>query len=606
MGGIRLTEIFIDKNRNLCSFVFFYNTPLVNFDETIHFKSNSERDSYFLDKAKYKKLKFDTPFNFYRDKGEIKIPAEIGDYEKLQGINYCTFKDSRNGKRYYAFVVKIEYINAKVIKMHLLIDVLMTFTQGKVLNTIKNVEIIRQHLEKNTYKKYIKYLKKNDDILKTYTKGYFFENRLIFNKFYVLIQSSADLESDFGDEDRPLMKSAKGGKYDKIVSPLSLYIVKYEDFQNFTERLSKYPWIAQNLKKIILIPQDLIDSSDLEQVNNGFGFSGLYRLKNNRVSKVSKNLENELKRISMSYNDLMKLCNLKENEEHLLRSQYVSCEMNNYTGESIPIDLSDLNTNTGLQISCNKIVGYENEIAFYVKDLATNNVNYDFTGTLDISPEKRGHYLKSALFFKDFDTIPVLIDNYTLNIAQNANQRNLAESKLISSRIGNIFNPNSSLQSRFYDTVSTLSNLNPLNLLGRFTDEYEYYRDLKASQEDMKLTPPTETSASNGNSFSINNDIFGMTLKFSKPTDEEMDIIKTYYKTYGFSLPLSNVGINNIESQNNLNYLQIKGNYILPDVDPTLMELLREILEKGVKFYHYDNTDNFYPNKYSIFNNRWK
>ena len=90
--------INVDNKRVLTKFTFFYNTPMVNFNETIHFKDDLTRDNYFLRDSIYKKLTFETDFNFIRDKGEVRIPTKIGTYEQLQGINYCTFYDNRSGR----------------------------------------------------------------------------------------------------------------------------------------------------------------------------------------------------------------------------------------------------------------------------------------------------------------------------------------------------------------------------------------------------------------------------------------------------------------------------------------------------------------------------
>nr|DAM41231.1 MAG TPA: Major tail protein [Caudoviricetes sp.] len=605
-----MADIIIDvdgtKKRALTKFTFFYNTPIVNFNETIHFKNNLERDNFFLYKANYKRLTFDTDFNFIRDKGEVRIPTKIGDYERLQGINYCTFYDIKTGKRYYAYVAGINYINSGVSLINLIVDPIMTFTQGKVLNNLKNVNIIRQHLEKKTYMDNLKYLKKNDDIIKTYTKGYYIENRLIFKDFYVLIQSSADLSADFGNENKPRMKSSKGGTFDNITSPLSLYVVDYENFNSFTEKLSIYPWIAQNLKRVLLIPKDFINKDDLEPVINGFDYPYLFRLKNNKKSSLSKEFKNKLDRLSFNYSELLKTTGLKEDEQHLLRNNYISAECYNFNGGELIPDLSDLDTEKGLKFNVNKIIGYENEIAFYIESMGKNIAPHLTTKKLDYELDKLGVYLNNALYFNSFDDIPVLVDNYKLSMAKNANQRALTESKLVSNRINNVFDSNSSLQSRFYDSVSLLSNLSPRSLLGKFNDEYEYYRSKKAEYEDMKLQTPTITEQTNRNSFNINNGIFGLTMKIAKPDYEEFKIIKKYYKNFGFSLPVSNVNINDIESQTIMNYLQIKGNYFIDYVDTALMELLRVQLEQGVKFWHYDGSIDYKPNKYNILNNTWR
>ena len=58
----------------LTNFRFFKNTPLIDFQNTIHFKSNSERDTFFLEGGHYAELEIqDVNFNYIRDKSSIKL-----------------------------------------------------------------------------------------------------------------------------------------------------------------------------------------------------------------------------------------------------------------------------------------------------------------------------------------------------------------------------------------------------------------------------------------------------------------------------------------------------------------------------------------------------
>ena len=86
---------------DLTKITFYKNTPLIDFQNTIHFKSNSERDTFFDDT--YDKIEFENPFNWIRDKSTIKTSIP---YENLQGVNYCRFKsDFDNGQWFYAYVI---------------------------------------------------------------------------------------------------------------------------------------------------------------------------------------------------------------------------------------------------------------------------------------------------------------------------------------------------------------------------------------------------------------------------------------------------------------------------------------------------------------------
>src|SRR5699024_3994818 len=123
---------------------FFKNTPLIDFQNTIHFSSNSERDSFFLNGNHYPELSVKgLDFNSIRDRSQLVLNLS---YNDIQGVNYCTFKSDFESTRYYAYVISYEYLNDEAVKVDLLIDGIMTFTQGNVLETLPNLSITRQHL----------------------------------------------------------------------------------------------------------------------------------------------------------------------------------------------------------------------------------------------------------------------------------------------------------------------------------------------------------------------------------------------------------------------------------------------------------------------------
>src|SRR5690606_15350104 len=130
------------------NFRFFRNTPLIDFQNTIHFKNNSERDAFFLEGGHYSELSIqNVDFNFVRDRSTIDLPVS---YDSMRGVNYCTFKSDFEQIRYYAYVVSYEYIGSyngqDTVRVYLLVDGIMTYTQGFALESLPNLSIQRQHL----------------------------------------------------------------------------------------------------------------------------------------------------------------------------------------------------------------------------------------------------------------------------------------------------------------------------------------------------------------------------------------------------------------------------------------------------------------------------
>src|SRR5699024_3917301 len=128
------------------NFRFFKNTPLIDFQNTIHFKDNYERDSFFLEGGHYSELDVKVlRFNYIRDKSTLDIQI---DYHELKGVNYCTFLSEFEHVRYYAYVMNYEYIMDGNTRVYLMIDPIMTYTQGSKLEQLPNLKIQRQHLTK--------------------------------------------------------------------------------------------------------------------------------------------------------------------------------------------------------------------------------------------------------------------------------------------------------------------------------------------------------------------------------------------------------------------------------------------------------------------------
>lgn len=587
---------------NKTKFIFFRDTPLIDFQNTIHFKSDEERDDFFLNGKHYSTLNYEhEDFNFIRDRSSLKISER---YTNMRGVNYCTFKSEFENVRYYAYVMNYEYLNTDhvtgkdTIKVDLLIDGIMTYTQGHTLETFRNINIQRQHLPMKKYNERLWELKNNDDILTTKTKAYFKSDRIVFRDFIVLIKASVDLVSDFGTVDNPKIKTSSGSIFDKITSPLNLYACEFEDFQKLMNDLSEYPWISQNIKSMSLIPKIFMDGNltKIEHFSSKDTLKGadyLYRVSG--VNTNTKPLSDELRKMSHNMEETYKMFGLDPvQDKHLLRNEYTTTELYNFSGSQLFIDNGLLSEQRGLSYVTNMITGYSNEIRIYVDQYRVNdNLGYE-----------TGSYINDSLVFNEFDDIPMLIDNVGLAMSKTANQRALTESKLVSNRIKNVMNPNADLKDRFFDGASLISNLSPSNLFGKFKDEHEYYRQQKAEVADLALETPSITTQTTGNSFTIANNMFGIHFKYSKPSDSEMTKIKKYYKLFGYELNDHGSRLEDVHSMSICNYVQFEGSWNILLADVGIIEMMKAQFESGVRLWHNNGTAN--PMEQNILNNKMK
>lgn len=569
----------------LTDFTFYYNTPFTDFSNTILFDNNAQRDNFF--DTEFRKLTFSNMrFNFIRDRGTIRISTS---YQDIAGINYCKFiSDFEPNMTFYAYVMDYKYINDMTTEITLLIDVIMTYCQGNVLESFSNLSVTRKHLKRKEYNDRIYELKNNDDVLKSYTKRYTNTDQLIFKDLDILMQVSCSLSADFGDVDDPKIVTSDGITFDKISSPVNLYVVKRQYFNELMEKLSPYAWITQNIRSVSLVPSIFLENKT-ETVNpKSFNFLHLEKLRDGDTTEINM-FDSQLIALSKSINDLYDLFGLDRNEDkHLLRNEYTTSEIYTFNGDELFIDNGLLSDYHGLYFRSVYVMGYHNEVGIYIEGYRAED-------------NDKGSFLNDAIFIKNFDDIPIMIDNYNLSLSKSANQRQLAESKLASSKLSNIADSGADPKERFADAMSLTSNLSPMNLFGKFVDEQDFYKQQQAEQKDMALSNDTVTGESHNNSLAIARDFFGITLKHAQPNKKEWNKIKTYYKMFGYHVNDENATINP-RTMTICDYVQFSGQFMIENADISLNEMLKAQFENGVRFWHYNGLSE--PMKQDILQNK--
>ena len=563
----------------LSQFTLYKNTNFTDMQNTLHFNSNNERDnwfnSYFTDNNV---IKFTNPFNFRYDRGTLKVPIVMND---LQGFNYCKFVDGFDGKTYYAFIVKTSYLNDRTTQLDLVIDVVMTYTQGNILENLQNVEVIRQHLPLEQLKGREEYLRTNNDILPTSTMMFIDpsdftnnnSNGVKFDSFMYIIQSAVELDNDFGSEDKPKMNTATGGTYDGITSAISLYLVASGDLDRLLTELSKFPWITQNFKTIVKVPAFFFDLSQLNTVDcKGVQ---LHVLDGEKISTVLP------LPFVLTKPKIKEVLGLKDFEDYLVRDQVINIYLTDYRGNQLNFETGKIKENN--TIYANSVLGAFNEIDIY-------SLQY---GQRNSSKSKHGFYRDNQMTINTFDNVPVLINNYTLNKANTAYSRQLENSRQITSRISTITNPNSSVKDRLFNAISVYSNVfsgglmsAPAKAVGLFSDEYEYYRTQKAQMNQWKIAPPTVSEGGYSNSVLNKTGDYGIWLKVSTINTNELNSLRRYYGAFGHEAMPNDNQIFNVNSMSKANWVQFKGNYWIADIDRELFDQLKTLFEGGVRLWH--------------------
>src|SRR5699024_1875815 len=145
------------------------------------------------------------------------------------------------------------------------------------------------------------------------------------------------------------------------------------------------------------------------------GVNYLYGLTGSETRKTI--IQNELNKHSYKLPELYTLFGLDPIEDkHLLRNEYTTTECYNYSGGQLFIDNGQLNQTKGLDFQADIITGHTTQLMVYVDGYRVNGSIYQ---------AQSGSYANDSLVFNQFDDIPMLIDNFNLSLAKNANQRKL-------------------------------------------------------------------------------------------------------------------------------------------------------------------------------------
>lgn len=592
------------------NFTFYKDTPFTKFGDTIHFSSNTERDNHF-NAGYYQTIEYgkDIPFNFIRDRNTLRVPLKNRDgttkftYNQFFGVNYCRWTQSDSNTIFYAMVLEHEYVNDDVVELRFMLDGFMMYTQASFFEGLRNLNVERQHLPTVWYNRYLPILRTNGDVLQTSTLQYIKQKFFILKPEYVTFTSAADLEVfptkdssvSTSDIKVPNVVTTDGVIYDQVISPLNIYTMLRTDFTKLMRDLKEYPWVSQNIRRISQVPANLVDLNNAVLIDL-FGISRSYSIWKQLSGNSLKG--QQLLNLATTNDELMGYHGLEVGQdEHLLRSGYTTLELHYSDGQSLALESQKLPSG-GLKVNFDTVLGHENEFAVYPDNYNTNG--NELGSTTASVPQGTGW--REAIFIRHFDEIPVLLDQATLSQGSTANQTALAESKLLSNQVGNVFDSNADLQDRLFSAANVLGNLSLSSIAGGLSDEYEYYRQKQAEFADKEIQPAQVSDPSRTNSLAIANDYWGIYLKVGSIQSQEWDAVKRYYKAMGFYIGEAGSRIRSVTSMSIANYLRFSGRIDIPGAPKSVIDQISIICESGIRLWHPNGTGN--PMLQDLANNR--
>lgn len=557
--------------------ILINNTRLTDYKNQMDFKNASEQSLYFLSK-KYREY---NDFQYLRRDGTIAVPEN---YDNLYGCDYIMFQNKNFGtKWFYAFIRNKEYANDENTIITFEIDVFQTWQFD--IEYLKSF-ISRSHQQQflsdgtpwlsNLFPEQVEY---GRDYVVTHTEV------VSWNTYYVLMCSSADLTSDFGDTDNPNLKSSTGGTFDKMPSVLDYYVIdnlndnqspRTDSLQAILSELKDVPWITQCIQSITIVPEEVV-GNNFEVVNMASG------KKIGRLRDGYKSSNFILSSIDNWWSYFPKYDNSK-----LYSYPYSYIEMTAYNGNQFIIKPEAVNELSKLELGLVNYVGASPRLTYYLKyynDFGDNGHEYD-------GRPEYGEFLDAGLSIANFPQLPVTVDNYLLYMANNAN------SFALSNSINSYNKKEAVAMGAIEGGAGAISSILSGNIGGTIGSIYggakSAYTGVKNSEiairqqmakiQDAEIAPPTLAGQTGGDAFNIANGINGITLKWKTIRPEYAERLEEYFTRYGYVQ--NKIETVSLTGNKNFNYVQTTGAILAGNIPKDDIEILKNMFDNGTTIWH--------------------
>lgn len=576
--------------------ILLSNVPINGYKEQLTFLSATEQANYFLGFAKH------TFNNFsYQRKGRyIAVP---GNAETFQDINYVMYQNNNySGKWFYAFVHSVRYVSAETAHVYIEPDSYQTWMFNIRWQPSYIVRCHQQEFQSNG-RPVVNTIPEGLDFGGDYVPVY--KNTPgVMSGYAFLIATSIRLDADPGSAESPKIPASHGQTFDRSPSMLTYYVVDGETspLPAILERFENRPWILQGIQYIQWIPGTALSSENYDLIEVWMSEDAsvdpdapvpisltIKRLKNNTIIGT----------IQSSVTDWMShFPSYPTSKLYLFPYSFIEMTMN--TGATIIIKPELL---TGDNFSF--------KVLFY---LGANSriVAFPMLYTEDVAN------LQNALVLSDFPRYPVQINEYLLQMANNANSiettRSILEQNRDRQRVQSNLNMTANAIGAGTNVLGAVGGIASAIATGGLTIggaiasvgsavqsvanlERQSYaeetaqistenkiREYNAKLQDAEMTPPGTIGLSGGQTFNVKFGYNDVTFIWKTIRPEYAKILIQYFERYGYLR--HRIEVPDLLSRTRFNYIQCVDPYIYGDIPGEDLNVIKAMFSAGVTLWH--------------------
>jgi hypothetical protein len=531
-------------------------------------------------------------FNIQRveDKTFIRLNVDI---DSLWGVNYVVFYNKTQGRHFYAFVTKLEYIQKNRTDVHIQLDLIqtwmfdmnwqpsfvarehcqqvdgtgfpITYTVDEGLNygtEYRTVQVQNYQPCEGIYFLVVCVKKTMHSDSNVATNSYYgsvngVPQLLVYYVQPFRLDGSVPVTNLGNVSQLPDLLAALYTQTDAINNIVSLYI---------TDCLPNNPsWDGSSLN---------FDSNNYQYVSLSTALNG---------TNMTTLFVTDMNYGSWIWDAGGKYDGFTGQSEVKLNSYpYRVIELTDLRGNSITIKPEYIDS-IDLVINISTALGTENKVAYTVKDY--------LNGSLSDDGQKIKINIQNSLINNSPNDVPIMADMLGAYLQGNRNSINNRKASIMwngafdAARSGLNAGANVAMGNEIGAVQSVLGGVQGLG------NTNFQLRAIEAKQQDISHIPPSISNLGGNTHFDYGNGLTGLWIIKKEITPEYQNILTNYFNVFGYKV--NRVKLPNLHTRQNWNYIETKSCIIQGSFNHEDLEEIKSVFDSGITLWHTDNIGNY-------------
>jgi hypothetical protein len=520
-------------------------------------------------------------FNIQRvdDKTFIRLNVDI---DNLWGVNYVVFYNKTQGRHFYAFVTKLEYIQKNRTDVHIQLDVVQTWMFD--MNWQPSY-VVREHcpLWNSDGSPVINTVPEDLNYGTDYKVAKVDQYRAYDNLYFLVVVSKKTLQSP----------SVYQWSVNGLPQHLCFYVHPFKlDGSVPTSNMTLTPYVGDVITNIYTNTSDVNNVVSMYVTDmlpdNPYYDGATINFDTNKYASVAIGSANTLMAQNVSYSSWIKDMGNKYSgfssvtESKLLMYPYTVTIIDDFKGNRIELKNEYIDS-PDLILDIRGSLGTSNKTVYSVKDY--------LNGQLSDDGVKEKVSMEHALIDNNPNDIPVMVDMLAAYIQGNRNSLQVQKNKIE-------FNADMGIAGGLIGGIASIMGGTPVGALSSGTsiiksggDAMLQAQALQAKQKDISNVPPSIAKMGSNSYFDYGNGYTGVWIIKKEITPEYRKKLTDFFNMYGYKK--NEVKIPNFHTRQYWNYVQTNSCVIQGNFNHEDLEEIKSVFDGGITLWHTDNIGNY-------------